>query len=248
MPIDPYAGIVPNRSAPSTFRAAFDAFAAWVVAAAPQMNDLAADLNDQVSAAFTTTSASSLLVGTGSKSLTVEAALGYSPGQSVVIARTSAPSTRMIGTVTSYDTATGALVVSASSAEGSGTHTDWSVGLVPAVGGSITGVDDVSSKRFRTPVVALGAMAIDCSLGEAFSKTINSAAGAFSFSNVPTGYFGIVVCIVYSSGSFSWPASVIWPNGVTPVISGSQYLEVYLTTTNQGSTWHGAILKGYASA
>lgn len=76
------------------------------------------------------TSTSSLTVGTGSKSLTVQTAKNFVVGQPVMIARTSAPSTTwMAGNITAYNSGTGALTVDVVWTYGSGTHTDWTISL-----------------------------------------------------------------------------------------------------------------------
>lgn len=83
------------------------------------------------------TSTSSLTIGTGAKSLTIQTGKSIVVGMTLVIARTSAPTTtRMSGVVTSYDSGTGALGVTVDSVTGSGTHTDWTVSLSAAVIGS----------------------------------------------------------------------------------------------------------------
>ena len=81
------------------------------------------------------TSTTSVLVGTGSKSLTVQTGKAFVVGQFVTIARTSAPSTTsMFGVITAYTSGTGALVVNVTTITGSGTFTDWTVSLsAPAV-------------------------------------------------------------------------------------------------------------------
>jgi hypothetical protein len=137
MPITPLPDPPSRSDAPATFIAKSDAFLGALPAFADEANALEEDLNNLVSAAFTTTSTTSLLVGTGTKNLTVQTGLGFAAGQTILISRTSAPSTtRMVGTVTSYNSATGALVVSVSSISGSGTFTDWTVSLGPA--GTVT--------------------------------------------------------------------------------------------------------------
>ena len=86
------------------------------------------------------TSTSSLTIGTGAKSLTIQTGKSIVVGMTLVIARTSAPTTtRMSGVVTSYDSGTGALGVTVDSVTGSGTHTDWTVSLSAAVIGSDLG-------------------------------------------------------------------------------------------------------------
>lgn len=86
------------------------------------------------------TSTSSLTIGTGAKSLTIQTGKSIVVGMTLVIARTSAPTTtRMSGVVTSYDSGTGALGVTVDSVTGSGTHTDWTISLSAAVIGSDLG-------------------------------------------------------------------------------------------------------------
>ena len=86
------------------------------------------------------TSTTSLSIGTGTKSLTIQTGKSIVVGMTLVIARTSAPTTtRMSGVVSSYDSGTGALGVTVDSVTGSGTHTDWTVTLSAAVIGSDLG-------------------------------------------------------------------------------------------------------------
>lgn len=76
------------------------------------------------------TSTTSLTISTGTQSFTTQTGKAWSVGQPVVIARTSAPaSSLMYGTITSYVTGTGAMVVSVANTTGSGTFTDWSISL-----------------------------------------------------------------------------------------------------------------------
>lgn len=86
------------------------------------------------------TSTTSLTIGTGAKSLTIQTGKSIVVGMTLVITRTSAPTTtRMSGVVSSYDSGTGALGVTVDSVTGSGTHTDWTVSLSAAVIGSDLG-------------------------------------------------------------------------------------------------------------
>jgi hypothetical protein len=80
-------------------------------------------------AAINATSTSSVTVGVGSRSFTVQTFKQFSVGQYVVVARTSAPSTRMYGQVTSYNTLTGALIVDVQLVYGAGTFTDWTISV-----------------------------------------------------------------------------------------------------------------------
>ncbi len=114
----------PSRSAPSTFSDLADAFIAALPTFVTEANAQAALLSLEDT---TATSVTSVAIGTGSKSLTVDASKSYQPGMSVKIARTSSPSNWMHGDVTSYNSSTGALVVNATLTLGSGTFTDWTV-------------------------------------------------------------------------------------------------------------------------
>lgn len=125
------------------------------------------------------TSTTSVLVGLGIKSITIQTGKAYSVGQSVVIADTSAPSTNwMFGQITSYDSGTGALVVYATQSAGSGTLTAWTISISasPAADSSvamlrraITGADtalpsdaggliDVTSGTFTLAFAAVGTL------------------------------------------------------------------------------------------
>ena len=81
---------------------------------------------------YSTTSSTSLVIGSGSKTLTVGTGLAYSVGQEVVIANTV--SRLMTGTISSYATGNGQLIASVTSTTGSGTYTSWSVNLGGAAG------------------------------------------------------------------------------------------------------------------
>lgn len=87
-------------------------------------------------APVTSTSSTSLTIGTGSKSLTIETGKQWVAGMAIKVAVTASPSTNyMTGTVTSYNSGTGALVVDVSAVGGSGTFSAWSLSLNAGSGG-----------------------------------------------------------------------------------------------------------------
>ena len=75
------------------------------------------------------TSVTSLTIGTGSQSLTVQASKSFVVGMSVKIAYTNDGTTWMHGDITAYNSSTGALVVNVTNIQGSGTQTAWTVSL-----------------------------------------------------------------------------------------------------------------------
>ncbi len=114
----------PSRANPATFSDLTDAFLDALPVFATEANAAAEamDLND-----LSSTSVTSAVIGTGSKSITVDASKSYLPGMTVKIAQTSDVTNWMHGDVVSYNSGTGALVVTATYYEGSGTITDWTI-------------------------------------------------------------------------------------------------------------------------
>lgn len=103
---------------------------------------LAEKIANHVAALLNATSTSSITIGTGSKSLTIQANKPWLPGAGIRISRASNPDTHfMAGIVTSYDIATGALVLNVTAAVGSGTFTSWNINFdSPRAGVSIPAV------------------------------------------------------------------------------------------------------------
>ena len=82
------------------------------------------------------TSTTSLTIGAGSKSLTIQTGKQFAVGQFVVIASTASPSNYMIGQITAHDNGTGALVVNVSAIGSGGTLADWTISLTAVTGGT----------------------------------------------------------------------------------------------------------------
>lgn len=108
------------------FSARADAFVAALPLLVSEINAtvVAFNLNSTNS-----TSVTSTLIGTGSKTITVEASKSYVPGQTVKIAYTTDPTKWMLGDVISYNVATGVLVVSVLYIQGAGTFAAWTISL-----------------------------------------------------------------------------------------------------------------------
>ena len=99
------------------------------------------------------TSTTSAAIGAGSKTLTVQTGKLFVPGQPVMIARTSAPSTAwMAGNVTAYNSGTGALTVDVVWTNGTGTFSDWTVSLAgPALPDVVRKSGDTMSGNLTVP-------------------------------------------------------------------------------------------------
>jgi hypothetical protein len=126
--------------------------------AAAQAEAIAADLSG---APFQATSVTSLTIGTGTKSLTLaQTGKLFALGQTVVVARTSAPLNQMTGIVTAFTSSSGAMTVEVSAIGGSGgPFTDWTVALSSAGGVlSIVGETGVVTRaEFMAAVVPVAA-------------------------------------------------------------------------------------------
>jgi len=84
------------------------------------------------------TSTTSLTIGTGSKTLTIQTGKAYAIGQAVVIASSASPLNQMSGVITAHNSGTGVLTVEVTSTNGSGTFAAWTVALTALAAVSLT--------------------------------------------------------------------------------------------------------------
>jgi hypothetical protein len=108
----------------------------WVVWQADELYPFLVSSSSLLGLSLSATSTTSNTIGTGSKSFGTQTGKGFIPGQSLSVARTAAPTNRMFVVVDSYNSITGALVLTSQAFEGSGTFTDWSI--APAFNGVIS--------------------------------------------------------------------------------------------------------------
>lgn len=121
----------PSRSDSSdVFVTRADAFLGALPPFVDQLNELGeAIVVGNAAANYNSTSTTSLAIGTGSKTLTVDSGQLYTVGQYVIAASASGPSNYMSGQVTAYDVGTGELTIDVAVTGGSGTKNDWNVTL-----------------------------------------------------------------------------------------------------------------------
>jgi hypothetical protein len=125
MTIPVYSGTVPNpvQSQPE-FDTNTQEFIDYMAALAPALNDFAETIS---SVDTTSTSTTSLSIGTGTKNFTVETGKSYFVGMSLKIANTA--TNYMVGDVISYNSGTGALSVNVVATSGTGTYSSWTLTL-----------------------------------------------------------------------------------------------------------------------
>lgn len=113
----------------------------------------------------------------------------------------------------------------------------------PTFTGSIT-----TNGSVRQTVSAVGALNIDCSLSNSFSKTI-AANSTLTFSNVPASgtFYSCVIVLTHTSGTLTHPTGTIFSGGTAPTLTTGKVHLMYYQTNDGGTTWRCSILKDYAS-
>ena len=100
----------------------------------------------------------------------------------------------------------------------------------------------------QQPALAVAALAIDCSTGNNFTKTV-AANSAFTFTKFPAAGvdFAFKVKVIHTGGTITWPASVRWTDGVAPSLTAGKTHLFWFTTDDAGAKVFGSCLANYAS-
>lgn len=100
---------------------------------------------------------------------------------------------------------------------------------------------------YAQTVVAVGALDIDCSAGNYFTKTIN-ANSTFTVSNVPASRaFSFTLELTHTSGTITWFSGVEWPGGSAPTLTtGKTHLFMFVTDDG-GTRWRASSLVDYTT-
>jgi hypothetical protein len=107
---------------------------------------------------YKTTSTTSNSVSNGSKSFTVDLNLSYIPLQEILVVHN--PANHMHGEVTSYNAATGALVVDIKTHTGSGTYTAWTLNLDGTPVDALTGSGTANEIAYFTAARVLASLPV----------------------------------------------------------------------------------------
>lgn len=96
---------------------------------------------------------------------------------------------------------------------------------------------------FAQNVVAVAASAIDCSLGNVFTKTASGAL-TWTFTNVPASRTFTVILELTNggTGTQTWPAAVKWPAGTAPTLTAAGVDVIGFITDDGGTNWRGVLL------
>jgi len=120
-------------------------------------------------------------------------------------------------------------------------------GLIVTAGISTIGAGVSVTGPYKENITAMGALEIDCSQGNYFTKTI-SGNSTFTFANVPTGCaYAFTLELTHSSGTVTWPASVKFPADTAPTLTaGKTHLFMFITDTG-GTRFRGSSLVDYVN-
>lgn len=201
-----------------------DAYSAAMESTLNTIKTAVDDINanaSQYNVATSTTSTSSVLIGTGSKTFTVPAALGFVIGMTLRIANTSA--NFMTGEVTSYVGTS--LVMNITAVGGSGTFASWSISMAAVGANSAASV-------INTPAGNISATTVQAAINELDTEKLSSAAGAVSDTNLNIVATGSTV-----GDSFNIPVVTFTSKGrVTGVSTAQKILQSTPITTTSGTS------------
>lgn len=244
----------PQRTDSSdVFVARADAFVAAFPIMVDQINSQIAVFNNP---ALMATSTTSVAIGTGSKSFTIETGKSFLAGRAIQVSYTTDPTKNMSGTITSYDSGTGALVVNVTSTSGSGTLALWTVTITD---GGATATETLSNKTLKSvketrtaPTISAGVLTLDLSTSSVFDVALNAAITTLTISNpAASGTSHGFILNFTADGTpraVTWPASVLWPAAVAPTLTSTNgKTDKFIFHTTNGGTPYFAYVAGQNS-
>jgi len=121
--------------------------------------------------------------------------------------------------------------------------------MLPKAGGTMSGETIFADQLVTRPVikdysetkVAMGAHAVDLSLGNVQTYTL-SGNQTLTFTNPPaSGTSGSFTLILTNGGSatLTWPTSVDWAGGTAPTLTSAGIDILTFTTIDGGTVWYG---------
>jgi len=167
---------------------------------------------------YLTTSTTSLLIGNGTKTLTIGTGLSYTTQQDVTIAYDA--SNHMHATVTSYNSGTGVMVAQVHKHTGSGTFAAWTVNVGGVVGGLYLAIDNNLSELTATASTARTNLGLGTMSTEPASAYLSTASAVANY-------------LTISSASSTYQTQ----SGMSAYLSTASAVANYLTISNAASTY-----------
>ena len=181
---------------------------------------------------YTATSTTSISVGTGTRSLTVQTGKPFAIGQPVRIVRTADPvGVVMDGTLTAFTSSTGAMtVLVAGTPTGSGSYSDWTISVLGGIGptgakGAVGPAPTIATTSTATLPIQLGstgafavAASTDLALGSLVLIANQTDPSKFMFGTLTArsgATFTVNVLAISESGTYSsWYLTLSGPQGI----------------------------------
>lgn len=180
---------------------------------APAIEYLVSLIVNFVAGAYNATSTTSMVLGTGSKTITVQAGRSYVPGNPIRVAYTTDPNYYADGIVTAYNSTTGVLTFDSKIAPLTGTYANWTVSIVPNSSGlAILGINKFTGlQSFANAVTVASAATLDLTTANSNNIVISGNA-IISAITMPEGAWILAVC--ESTPSFVQGASLAIRTGM----------------------------------
>ena len=124
-----------------------------------------------------------------------------------------------------------------------------SVGVITARTGVVVSAGGLNlTGTYKENITAMGALEVDCSAGNYFTKTITTGTNTFTFANIPSGgAYSFTLELTHTGGTAAWPSSVKWPADTAPTLStGKTHLFMFLTDDG-GTRFRGSSLVDYVN-
>lgn len=103
------------------------------------------------------------------------------------------------------------------------------------------------SGNYASNITAMGALDVDCSTANYFTKTINGNS-TFTFSNPPSSRaYAFALELTHTSGTVTWPTTVKWPKDTAPTLTAGKTHIFIFVTDDGGTRWRGAALVDYVN-
>lgn len=100
---------------------------------------------------------------------------------------------------------------------------------------------------YAQTITAIGALNVDCSTGNYFTKTINGAS-TFTVSNVPASRaYAFTLELTHTSGTVTWFSGVEWPSGTAPTLTTGKTHLFMFATDDGGTRWRASSLINYTN-
>lgn len=114
-------------------------------------------------------------------------------------------------------------------------------GVAPTANPTFTGTATFAAAK--SGVTAVAASAIDCAVGNYFTKTATGAL-TWTVTNVPaTGAFSFILELTNGgAGAQTWMSGIKWPSGTAPTLVASGVDLLGFITDDGGATWRGVQL------